>query len=147
MGHVVLAGMLTMALCLSIHAIAMFAILKTQVWFRRRFPGAHGISLIVPSILLATVVMVISSGIQICIWSALCWTTGHFNSYRDALYFSGTTYTTLGTGERGLAAPYRAFEPIEAMNGMLAAGLNTAILFAILANFGRRHSSLNEFFE
>lgn len=32
------------------------------------------------------------------------------------------------------------------MNGMLAAGLNTAILFAILSNLGRKRSGLDEFF-
>lgn len=147
MAHVIIGGMLTMGLCLSIHAVFMFAILKAQVRFRRYVPGAHGIGLIVTSILLATVLIVASSGIQIVIWAGPCWATGHFHSFRDALYFSGTTYTTLGTGERGLSAPYRVFEPLEAMNGMLAAGLNTAILFAILSNLGRRHSVLNEFFE
>jgi hypothetical protein len=35
---------------------------------------------------------------------------------------------------------------MEATNGMLAAGLNTAILFAILSNVARRRSDYDEFF-
>ena len=143
---VIAAGALVMALCLSIHALFMFAVLKSQVEFRRRFPRLGGIRLIVSSILLATILFILSSLIQILIWSGLFWASGHFDSVRDAMYFSGTTYTTLGTDHHAVGPPYRVFEPLEAMNGTLAAGLNTAILFAILSNLGRRHSGFEEFF-
>lgn len=146
MWEAILAGILTMSLCLSIHALFMFAVLRSQVHFRKRFPKVTGISLVVPSILLATVLIVISSVLQIAIWSGICWMTGHFDSFRDASYFAGTTYTTLGSGNQPLGPPYRVFEPLAAMNGMLAAGLNTAILFAILSNLGRKRSGLDEFF-
>lgn len=144
--EVIVAGIVTMSLCLSIHALFMFAVLRSQVHFRKRFPKVNGIGLIVPSILLATVLIVVSSILQIVIWAGLCWNTGHFDSFRDAAYFAGTTYTTLGSGKQPLGPPYRVFEPLAAMNGMLAAGLNTAILFAILSNLGRKRSGLDEFF-
>jgi hypothetical protein len=144
--EVIVAGVVTMGLCLSIHALFMFAVLRSQMYFRRRLPTLTGIGLVVPSILLATVLIVISSTLQIMIWAGMCAMTGHFESFRDAAYFAGTTYTTLGSGKEPLGPPYRVFEPLAAMNGMLAAGLNTAILFAILSNFGRKRSGLDEFF-
>lgn len=144
--EVILAGIVTLSVCLSIHAVFMFAVLRSQVHFRKRFPRVTGIGLIVPSILLATVLIVASSMLQIIIWAGICWTSGHFDSFRDAAYFAGTTYTTLGSGTQPLGPPYRVFEPLAAMNGMLAAGLNTAILFAILSNLGRKRPGLDEFF-
>ncbi len=144
--EVIIAGIVTLSVCLSIHAVFMFGVLRSQMHFRKRFPKVTGIRLIVPSILLATVLIVISGILQIYIWAVLCWTTGHFDSFRDASYFAGTTYTTLGSGKQPLGPPYRVFEPLAAMNGMLAAGLNTAILFAILSNFGRKRSGLEEYF-
>ena len=144
--EVLAAGMLTMALCLVVHAVFMFLVLGSQLAFRARFPRATGFALVVPTILLATVLMVVSSMLQILVWFGVLHMFGSFPSAQDALYFSGTTYTTLGTGKHVLVAPYRVLEPLEAMNGTLAAGLNTAVLFAILANLARKHSSLGEFF-
>jgi len=61
------------------------------------------------------------------------------------IYFSGKTYTTLGTGKHVLVAPYCVLEPMEATNGILVAGLNTAILFAILSRVARNRSGYDEF--
>ena len=144
-GAVLAAGVLALAMCLSIHAIFMFVVLRSQMRFRRWFPAASGVGLIVPSILLATIQTMVSTLVQIIIWACLCWASGHFDTFRDATYFAATTYTTVGSGGHPLPSPYRVFEPLAAMNGMLAAGLNTAILFAILSTFGRRHSGYDEF--
>jgi hypothetical protein len=144
--EVLAAGMLTMAVCLVLHAVFMFLVFRAQISFRDRFPQAKGITLVVPTILIATVLMVVSSILQILIWFGVLHLFGSFSSVQDALYFSGTTYTTLGTGKHVLVAPYRVLEPLEAMNGTLASGLNTAVLFAILTNLARKHSTLGEFF-
>jgi len=52
----------------------------------------------------------------------------------------------LGTGKHGLVAPHRILEPVEATNGMLAAGLNTAILFAILSSMAKKNAGYGDFF-
>jgi len=87
-----------------------------------------------------------STFLQIGIWAIMLWRVGSFERVADVVYFSGTTYTTLGTGKHVLVPPYCVLEPMEATNGMLAAGLNTAILFAILSNVARRRSDDDEFF-
>jgi hypothetical protein len=144
---VIAVGIATLAACLVIHAFFMVRIMQTQVAFRSRHPGVHGPGLIVWSILLATMPIIVSCFLQISLWAVVLWVFGSFPAPRDAMYFSGTTFTTLGTGQHVLVPPYRVLEPIEAMNGILAAGLNTAILFTILATVGRRHAGLCEFFE
>ena len=140
------AGILTISACLTLHSFFMFVVLQSQVVFRRRFPRAAGVGLVMPSMLMATVLLVVSTFLQIGIWAVVLWQFGRFEQVHDVVYFSGTTYTTLGTGKHVLVAPYCVLEPMEATNGMLAAGLNTAILFAILSNVARRRSDYDEFF-
>jgi hypothetical protein len=90
--------------------------------------------------------LVASSFVQIGIWAAVLWRFANFETINDALYFSGTTYTTLGTGKHVLVAPHRILEPVEATNGMLAAGLNTALLFAILSSMAKKQADYDDFF-
>ena len=144
---VLTVGVLLVGASLTIHAFFMFLILKCQIWLKERpLAKAGGMLLIVPSILLATVFIAIASFIEVILWGWVLASSGHFDGFVDALYFSGTTYTTLGTARHVLVPPYRALEPMEAVVGMLASGLNTAVLFAIFASLGRRRSGFEEFF-
>lgn len=144
---VILLGVLLVGVSLTIHACFMFLILKSQVWLRRGLLSkASGAALLVPSILAATVFIALSSFIQIALWALVLWHFGPFDGFQEALYFSATTYTTLGTARHVLVPPFRGFEAMEASAGMLASGLNTAVLFGILASMGRKHSGFEEFF-
>lgn len=140
-------GVLLVGICLTIHAFFMFLIFKSQIWLKEGpLAKASGMTLLVPSILLATVFIAVSSFIEVSVWAWVLLHYGRFDNFLEALYFSGTTYTTLGTAKHVLVPPYRAFEPMEAATGMLASGLNTAVLFAILASMGRKRSDYEEFF-
>lgn len=144
---VLLLGVLLIGVSLTIHAFFMFVILKAQIRLKNgMLSNASGVVLLVPSILLATVFIAVSSFMQVILWAWVLWQFGPFDGFLEALYFSGTTYTTLGTAKHVLVPPFRAFEPMEAATGMLAAGLNTAVLFAILASMGRKRSGFEEFF-
>lgn len=145
--RVIAFGVLLVGASLTIHAYFMFLILKAQVWLRNEgLSNASGLTLLVPSILLATVFIAVSSFIEVVLWALVLWHFGSFDGVLEAMYFSGTTYTTLGTAKHVLVPPYRVFEPMEAATGMLASGLNTAVLFAILASMGRKRSDYEEFF-
>jgi hypothetical protein len=144
--HVVTAvGLLTICACLALHSSFIFLVLEAQVAYRRWFPRAAGVWLVVPSMLMAAVLLVVSSFQQIGLWAIVLWYYGRFELVQDVIYFSGTTYTTLGTGKHVLVPPYCVLEPTEATNGILVAGLNTAILFAILSTVARNRSGYDEF--
>lgn len=144
---VLAVGVVVVAMSLTIHALFMFAILKSHVWLKDGvLARAGGISFLLPAILLATLLIGVSSFTQVALWAWVLQFYGRFDSFIEALYFSGTTYTTLGTARHVLVPPYRAFESMEAMAGMLASGLNTAVLFSILGSLGRRRSGFEEFF-
>jgi hypothetical protein len=143
--EVAVYGIGTMSLCLVLHSFFLSLTINIQIKFTEYFPRASGIGLLMPSILIAPFFFVVSSFIQIVFWCCLLMSFGTFNNINDALYFSATTYTTLGTGKHVLVAPFRMLEPLEAATGMLVVGLNTAVLFSIFNRTANKSSHMNEF--
>jgi Ion channel len=135
---VLLIGFGFMAINLIIHAFFMFLILKSQSYYMRNYPHLKGIASIMGPLLAATFLIIISCSIQVILWSLLVFDFGKFDNFNDALYFSGTTYTTIGAGKQFLVPPYRT--------GLLVTGLNTAILFAVLSNIARKNPDFEGFF-
>lgn len=143
---IITIGVLLIGVCLAVHSFFMFVVLRSHVRFSRTFPRLRGVGMLVPSVLLATALIAVSCLAQILLWSFVLWSTGQFGRGLDAMYFSATTFTTLGASHRTLVAPYRVLEPLEATNGLLANGLNTAILFAVISRMARHHSGYEDFF-
>jgi len=131
---------------LAVHAFFMFVVLRTHSAFVSTFHWMRGPRLLIASILLATTVIAVACFIQIAMWGFVIWRTGGFARYQDAMYFSSTTYTTLGTSQHVLLPPYRVLEPLEATNGLLANGLNAAVLFSLMSSLGRHRSDYEQFF-
>jgi hypothetical protein len=55
-----------------------------------------------------------------------------FSDFETAFYYSAQNYTSLGYGDVLPSEQWRLLGPLEAVNGLLAFGLSTAVLFAIL---------------
>lgn len=70
--------------------------------------------------------------LQMAVWALLFIWCGQFREFGTALYHSAVNYTTLGYGDLPLARPWRLLGPMEAMDGILMAGVSAAILFAVL---------------
>ncbi len=63
-------------------------------------------------------------------------------SLEEAMYFSFTTFTTLGYGDITLQGPWRMLTGIESLNGVLLLGWSTAVSFAVIQRtFGKSHSA------
>jgi hypothetical protein len=65
-------------------------------------------------------------------WAIVFIWCGQFRDYGTAFYHSAVNYTTLGYGDVIMDRPWRLLGPIEAMDGILMAGVSAAILFAVL---------------
>jgi hypothetical protein len=70
--------------------------------------------------------------LQMAFWALLFIWCGQFREFGTAFYQSAVNYTTLGYGDLPLARQWRLLGPMEAMDGILMAGVSTAILFAVL---------------
>ena len=60
-----------------------------------------------------------------------------FPSWDDALYFSATSYSTVGYGDLLLPSTWRLLGPIEAVTGVLMCGLFVSGLFAMVTRLVR----------
>jgi hypothetical protein len=83
-------------------------------------------------ILACFLVLFITHLIEAAVWALFFWRIGEFASFSDAMYFAGTSLTTLGYGDIVLQGPCRSLGPIMANNGILIFGCSTAFLFFVI---------------
>lgn len=69
--------------------------------------------------------------IEIWIYALAFLTVGALPDFEAALYFSTTSFTTLGYGDVVLDHRWRLFGAIEGANGLLLFGWSTAFLFSV----------------
>jgi hypothetical protein len=66
------------------------------------------------------------------VWALFFVAVGGLPDLETALYFSLTSYATLGYGDVVLPEPWRLLGPIEATVGTLMLGWSTGILVAVI---------------
>ena len=66
------------------------------------------------------------------LWAGFYYGRGLFNDYETSLYFSLTSYTTIGYGDVLLPQRWRLLGAIEGISGVLLCGISTAFIFAVL---------------
>jgi voltage-gated potassium channel len=70
--------------------------------------------------------------LQILLWACFCrWLC--YPSWELALYFSESSYATVGDGDIILPSKWRMLGPLESVMGVLMCGLSASLLFAIAA--------------
>jgi voltage-gated potassium channel len=72
--------------------------------------------------------------VEIWIWAGFYFFIGEFQTFEPALYFSTSSFTTVGFGDVTLSEDWRLLSSMEAANGMILFGWSTAFIFEI----GRR---------
>lgn len=93
------------------HYLTRHATLATVVWVSY---------LLVPIIL------------DICLWALVYYLIGALPSFEDAVYFSTTTFTTVGYGDIVLGQDWRQVSVFEAVNGWIIFGWATALIMAVI---------------
>jgi hypothetical protein len=77
-----------------------------------------------------TTVMVALHVLEILLWAS-CYRWFCFPSWESAVYFSATSYSTVGYGDVTLLLKWRMLGPIESITGVLMCGISVSLLFAI----------------
>ena len=115
-----------------IHLIGLAALLA--VLRRHR----HATSAIIASvvnglaILLAAFGLFVLHSLEIWLWAALYLALGALPDLEQALYFSTSTYVTIGYGDVVLPIGSRILGVIEGANGIILIGWSTAFFFSIV---------------
>ena len=70
--------------------------------------------------------------LEIWAYAALYLGIGALRTFEEALYFSTSTYATIGYGDIVLAADWRVLGAIEGINGVILLGWSTAFFVAVV---------------
>lgn len=128
--QLLVAGLL-LAFCVLIHGSGTHAV---QVPLRRRFGLQSGSAIAHPFVLLVALFLFIFAlhGIEMLVWAVAFWLVGALPTFGEAVYFSISSYTTVGYGDVVLGPEWRTLGAAEAAVGVLLFGWSTALLFAVI---------------
>ena len=71
--------------------------------------------------------------VEIWLYGMVYFSLGALPDFESALYFSTTSFTTIGYGDVVLEKSWRLFGAVEGANGLLLFGWSTAFLIAVTA--------------
>lgn len=93
-------------------------------WLSR---GQHGGKMVIVSV--ALMIWILGQiTISVWIWAATFYALEHFQDFDTAMYFAIVSYTTLGFGDVLLPTEWRLLGGMAATNGLIGAGIYTAVL-------------------
>lgn len=124
-------GSAILIVCTLIHISAM-------IWLVRRLragrEGVDTVSVLRTFVVSSAVVFVLmaSHTAHLYIWALALWLLGALPGHEEPLYFALVTYTTVGYGDVTLGPAFRTFGAMASVNGILAFGLTTAFLVALI---------------
>ncbi len=102
----------------------------------RRYRRASRRSLVIllngGAILVAAFGLFALHSVEIWMWAGLYQWLGAFTDFEHALYFSTSTYVTIGYGDLVLAPGFRILGAIEGASGIILIGWSTAFFFSIV---------------
>lgn len=123
-----------------LHALALDAIIRltpaAETAVRRMKPARRHWK----AVLLAFVVLCVYGAhvAEIWLWATLYYYAGAVSGFEDALYYSTTSFTTVGFGDFVLGKEWRLLGSIEAANGFMLFGWSTAFVFEVMSQLYRR---------
>jgi voltage-gated potassium channel len=83
------------------------------------------------------IAVVVLHGLEILLWAGFYrWRC--LPSWDSAMYFSASSYSTLGCSDVNLPSSWRALAPLESVIGTLVCGLSVGLLFAIVTRLINR---------
>jgi voltage-gated potassium channel len=78
-------------------------------------------------------------GVLILFWAS-CYRRLCFSSWESALYFSASSYATVGYGDVVPPANWRMLGPLESIIGVLMCGISISVLFATVTRLVSRQA-------
>ena len=129
MSHLI-TGLLLMAAAVAIHLVGGLAVLlRLQRWMavEPRHPTLRALLVLVA---LFAALMLLHL-MQVSLWALLYWWQVGWD-FNTALYFSTTTYATIGYGDVVPPAEWRLVAVMEGLTGVLMLGWSSAMVFAIV---------------
>ena len=133
MAHNLVLASLMVCICVTIHFFGLTLLMRALRRRARILKPAHslvGRGLIVLSVVLG---LVLIHTTEIWAYAAAYRAIGAIHDIETAIYFSTSTFTTIGYGDVVLDGDWRLFGAIEAAAGLILFGWSTAFLISVTA--------------
>lgn len=142
--------MLALALFVATSLIHLGGLVGLSVLLRRR--GVHPANLTTMtgqglSIIFIVVLLFLLHAAEIWLYALVYLWLGQFGDMESALYFSTSTFTTVGFGDVYLDRPWRMLSAAESANGFLLIGWSTAFLVSVSAKVRAFQAEIAEVIE
>ncbi|HYW70696.1 MAG TPA: potassium channel family protein [Pyrinomonadaceae bacterium] len=120
------------SVCLVLHVASIVFIADWMLDQREKRKDHMGMLGYMALLIAAFSAIIVLHMIEIGIWAVLYYGESLFADFETSLYFSTTSYTTIGFGDVVLPRAWRMLGGIEGVTGVLLCGLSTAFVFAIV---------------
>jgi voltage-gated potassium channel len=120
------------AVCLLLHVVTIVFLADWVLDHHEKRKERIGMPGYAVLLIAAFSVIIILHMVEIGIWGVLYYARSLFPDFETSIYFSITSYTTIGFGDVLLPPAWRILGGIEGVTGVLLCGLSTAFVFAIV---------------
>jgi hypothetical protein len=129
----ILVAALIVALCLLVH-VAGLLLMAEWLLSRREYLEQNGARMRygIVLVLLFLGIMLLHV-LETSMWAVFYYSRALFKDFETSLYFSLTSYTTIGYGDVLLPQRWRLLGAIEGVTGVLFCGISTAFIFAVMS--------------
>ena len=118
----------SMAVLVGILITAMNLIRRIGVFFANHHFARYQVFVIISS---AIFLVLAANTVCVWIWAMLFYLLGIFSNLEEAVYFSISSFTTVGYGDLVVGKDWRVLSGFISVNGLLAFGIFTAFLVEI----------------
>lgn len=137
-----LVGAVLVSITVVIHAIALDWLMNFMSRARNAVRLNFGKFWKVPMLVMAVLGVFVAHIVQIWIWALFYFSIHALPNFEDCLYFSTSTFTTVGFGDVVLSEKWRLVSSFQAANGFILFGWSTAFIYEIMSKLYENDSPL-----
>ena len=126
-------GAVLIIITVIIHAVVLDRLIQMHDKYENVIRLRFGRSWKVPILIIAVIVIFCAHIVQIWLWAFFYLFIDVLPDFETALYFSTSTFTTVGFGDIVLDKDWRLVSSFQSANGFILFGWSTAFIFEIMS--------------